>query len=385
MLDSSLFSDYYQDMGIFLYLIPIVSCFWAAFALLANKKHSHPQVYLAVCMLVIGIGMILSFWRDRYAATDHNEIIRAINPVMTMFGAISVLFYFMSLLKPQRLTKRYIFFHILFAIVFAGVFFLLEKRYGTTLNWDIILSTPSETAVIIRLSALACLIGFEIYVGIVCLYEYFRYQKFIKETFSYEEDINLNWIGYCIILFAIYAASDLLWMINASVFVKGLFGISAFVATVCLFWLGFRQGEVPIEEENETDLSPAEEHGETTPSNYLMIKQEWLKQSLLDYFLGEKPYLNPDLNLDDVSKALGTNKTYLSQLINREFEMNFYTFVNQYRIDYAIQLIENYDKRTLMTTQLFSDSGFKSRSVFYKLFKETTGYSPTDYISKLEK
>lgn len=385
VVNTSFFSNYYQDIGIFLYLIPIVSCFWAAFALLANKKRFRPQVYLAVCMLVIGTGMIFSFWRDRYAATDQDEIIRAINPAVSMFGTISVLFYFMSLLKPQRLTKRYISIHVLLAILFAGASLLLERQYGDALNWEVVLSNPFEAAVIIRLIAFTCLIVFELYVASICLYEYFRYQKFIKETFSYKEDIDLNWIGYCILLFAVFALSDLLWMINASLFIKGIFGISAFISTACLFWLGFRQGEVPIEEEGETVLSPVEKPEEVAHPNYLMIKQEMLKQSLFDHFQQEKPYLNPDLNLGDVAKALGTNKTYLSKLINREFGMNFYTFVNQHRIDYVIRLIEDNDKRILMTTQLFSESGFKSRSVFCKQFKDTTGYSPADYICMLEK
>jgi YesN/AraC family two-component response regulator len=134
------------------------------------------------------------------------------------------------------------------------------------------------------------------------------------------------------------------------------------VATVCLFWLGFRQGEVPVEEESETDLPTVEEQGETVIPNYLMIKQEWLKQSLLDYFLQEKPYLNPDLNLGDVSKALGTNKTYLSQLINREFEMNFYTFVNQYRIDYVFPFIKNNEKLTFIITHQYREAGYTARS-----------------------
>ncbi|MDL2282040.1 helix-turn-helix domain-containing protein [Parabacteroides sp. OttesenSCG-928-G06] len=393
MYTSTLFDDYYHDLGVFLYLIPIISAFWAAFALLAYKKHSRSQAFLAACFIVLGLGMTFSFWFDRYTATDKTEILRSINPLGSIFCSLFVLFYFISLIQPKTLTRRFITNHLAVAFLFSGLFIFLESVVGNveyTLNWEIIREQLTRPAVIVRLLALAGLLVFEMYVAIRMLKMYFDHKRFIREAYSYEENINLNWIGWCIALFAVFAVADLLWMTNSSVVFKILFGITSCISIISLFWMGFRQEDVPtedhipqVEEAAAEKIECAEQedvNDELSKEPLYRYPMERMKTRLTDYFEKEKPYLNPELNLGDVAQALHTNKTYLSQLINGEFQMNFYTFVNQYRIRYAIALIEKQNGQKLETAQLITESGFKSRSVFYKQFRDTTGYSPFDYI-----
>jgi len=389
----TLFDDYYHDLGIFLYLSPIISAFWAAFALLAYKHHSRSQKYLAICLIALGIGMAFSFWYDRYTATDRTEILRAINPLCSIFCAITTLFYFTSLVNPGKLTRRYRIGHIAAAVLFSAFILFLEVYLGNiryTLNWEVIRANPTHPAVVIRLIALFGLLVFEGYTTIVCLRMYFRHRQFIREVYSYEENINLNWIGSFIIFFAAFAIADLLWMTNSAIFFKILFGVLSCTVIILLFWFGFRQEEVPTEEvyirEEEAVTASSPDQSEANiiehPGNHNgSHKQEKIKEELLVYFNNEKPFLNPELNLEDVARALRTNRTYLSQLINREFGINFYTFVSQYRIRYVVELIQEDHGKELTPALVFDKSGFKSRSVFYKQFREITGYSPSDYIN----
>jgi len=50
------------------------------------------------------------------------------------------------------------------------------------------------------------------------------------------------------------------------------------------------------------------------------------------YMDNEKPFLNPKFRITDMSKDLFTNRTYLSAFINREYGMNFNSFINSYRL-----------------------------------------------------
>lgn len=392
MIYSSLFDGYYHDLGIFLYLTPIISACWAGFALLANRNCSRSQVYLAVVFFMLAIAMTFSFWYDRYNTSDRTEILRAVNPIMSMFCSLSVLFYITSLIRPEKLTFRYLLTYIIPAVVGTLIIVGLEYKYGVvqyTLKWEEIRTRTQQPVVFIRLGALALLLFFEMLIGFKCIRMYFRHKKFIRESYSYEEGIGLNWIGMCIFLFGVFAVVDLFWMIYSDILYKVLFGIMAFTIIVFLFWLGFRQKEVPTEAETSTGKPPSVNPAETLKVETVMDvhvtahrTQEKIKQALLDYFREEHPYLNPDLNLGDIATALHTNKTYLSKMINGEFGINFYTFVNQYRIHHVISLIEHHSEGEPIANHLFMESGFKSRSVFYKTFKEITGLSPADYITR---
>ena len=59
-------TNYYGDLGIFLYYTPIVSAFMAAFALLANRRRTPSQTWLALVLVTFGTGMAASFLFDRY-------------------------------------------------------------------------------------------------------------------------------------------------------------------------------------------------------------------------------------------------------------------------------------------------------------------------------
>ena len=50
-------TNYYGDLGIFLYYTPIVSAFMAAFALLANRRRTPSQTWLALVLVTLGTGM----------------------------------------------------------------------------------------------------------------------------------------------------------------------------------------------------------------------------------------------------------------------------------------------------------------------------------------
>jgi len=106
-----------------------------------------------------------------------------------------------------------------------------------------------------------------------------------------------------------------------------LFIISAFVWIIGIW--SFKQ-EKPKKTIGLTDLVYSKKHGENK-------NEQTMLAVLLQYFEKEKPYLNPELCLTDVCKKIGTNRTYLSNLINNQFEMNFNAFVNQYRIKEVIE------------------------------------------------
>ncbi len=108
-----------------------------------------------------------------------------------------------------------------------------------------------------------------------------------------------------------------------------------------------------------------------------------LQQALLRYMEEERPYLNPDLQMADLAKALGCSTHTLSQLFSLQLHRNYYDFIAEYRIKAFQRMAQQPASRNLTITALAEQCGFKSRNPFLVAFKKATGMTPKDYMKRL--
>lgn len=94
----------------------------------------------------------------------------------------------------------------------------------------------------------------------------------------------------------------------------------------------------------------------------------------------DRLFLNPKLTIMDVAKHIEVNKTYISYYLNRCEGINFYDYVNRFRIEEACVLM---GEMTVKNRKLLVDvaelSGFKSFSTFYRSFAKFKGVTPGEY------
>ena len=95
----------------------------------------------------------------------------------------------------------------------------------------------------------------------------------------------------------------------------------------------------------------------------------------------KKPYLDQEYSLDQLAQDTGLPKLKITQALNIHQGQNFYQFINSARIEESKLLLNNNTVDNL--TVVGYESGFKSKSTFYKYFKEATGASPSDYKKSL--
>jgi AraC-like DNA-binding protein len=118
-----------------------------------------------------------------------------------------------------------------------------------------------------------------------------------------------------------------------------------------------------------------------TPETYEEINKE-TKQQLQKterFMEEEKPYLNPDLNLQSLSDSLDISRHKLSAIFNQQFHMNFYEFVNLYRVNEVKALMQKAENKNLKLMSLAYDAGFNSKSSFNRAFKLHVGVTPSEY------
>lgn len=266
-----------------------------------------------------------------------------------------------------------------------------------------------------------------VFIAMWALRELPRFERALKEEYSYAEYINLHWLRGVILLFFCLL---MLWVYDSmasGVRYDNIFLFNSLVMWIAACFCFYRQSVVinavksyfvePSEDNAETNLDAAENdldkamahleaaeadlnapHAHTQPENVaetvaepqpvaeqpvepepeeLKLQQEAAFAERM-YLLFEKEhvYLNPRLRLSELAMVLGTNRTYLSQYFNQNCESTFYDFVNDYRIHHAKLLLHSTDD-TLETIAM--NSGFNSLSTFRRAFVQREGMSPIEF------
>ncbi len=114
------------------------------------------------------------------------------------------------------------------------------------------------------------------------------------------------------------------------------------------------------------------------------ISELRLYERIREVMVTEKLYLDPNLTLRKLSIRMDTNTKYLSQVINRHGEENFLSFINHYRIDEVKSRITNGDFYQHTFYGIAQRCGFKNKSTFYKVFRDTVGVTPKLFAEQLK-
>lgn len=95
-------------------------------------------------------------------------------------------------------------------------------------------------------------------------------------------------------------------------------------------------------------------------------------------------YTDSTLNREKVAEKLGISAGYVSQIVNIITGDNFANYINNYRVEAVKEMISDpeYENYTLLTMGL--ESGFTSKTTFYKAFKKVTDQTPNEYKNTIK-
>lgn len=92
-----------------------------------------------------------------------------------------------------------------------------------------------------------------------------------------------------------------------------------------------------------------------------------------------KAFLNPDLTLSSLARKLTVPPRQISVAVNRGRGQAFSDYVNEFRIEHAKSLLLSAPQSSMTVIDVMLDSGFNSKSNFYRAFKALTGMTPVEY------
>ncbi|TGK17702.1 helix-turn-helix domain-containing protein [Leptospira kmetyi] len=108
--------------------------------------------------------------------------------------------------------------------------------------------------------------------------------------------------------------------------------------------------------------------------NYVQIVQEHMKT--------DKPYLDSEFSLDHLADRLNFPRAHITQALSEILETNFYNFVNEYRVNEFIRLVDSSPEEKIAVLSLAFDAGFNSKSTFNQSFKRIMGTTPSLYLAE---
>jgi len=208
----------------------------------------------------------------------------------------------------------------------------------------------------------------------------------IFNNFSNSADIDLDWLRKLVLLFGVIWTALISITVIHHVFhmfsmvfcTDGLF-LSLSVFVILIGYFGLKQNvifnnENVIVTDNLSRIQPKYSGSRLNES-----EEKQYAEKLISYMELLKPYLNTDLTLPQLAVELGISSHLLSQVINEHFKLNFFDFVNQYRVEAFKERIVNPKYENFSLLGIAFECGFNSKSAFNRIFKKSTGLTPSQF------
>lgn len=98
----------------------------------------------------------------------------------------------------------------------------------------------------------------------------------------------------------------------------------------------------------------------------------------------DRVYRSNEVSLDKLASMLGTNRTYISRVINRYADKSFWGYINMYRIADATSMLSDPDN-DIPIKNIYEILGYNSPASFFRVFKDEVGCSPSTYREQVRR
>jgi AraC-like DNA-binding protein len=377
------------DMLNFLFSIGIFECLFLATLLIFKKNRILADYILATALLLIGINIFFSYLESFNHDHDfaYSWMINISSPLVMLHGPL-LFFYCLSLTKPQFHFKPLHVLHLLPYVILITYHYLAFYRHDAAYKVELARSESFASTFIYNFLLVFMIIVIFSYM-ISCITLIRRHEKRIMNIFSTIDNVDLTWLKM------VFFGAILTYMITYTVIISNEFyhfttfktseAIGYCLATILILILGFygiRQTQI-FTSYNYTNSDGVEDVEISSPVN-AQTENENVSR-IRNVMMDNKPYLDADLTLKKLAELARMPETELSYLLNKEFNKNFFDFVNTYRIEEFKSELPKPENRNLTMLGIAMSCGFNSKATFNRVFKKYTQLTPKAYKEKTVK
>ncbi|MCP3928561.1 MAG: AraC family transcriptional regulator [Bacteroidetes bacterium] len=223
---------------------------------------------------------------------------------------------------------------------------------------------------------------------IISIKELKRYKNVVLKEYSDYDMLNINWLWQFILIMIPMVAlwgAEMIWIFlgggGNSPITSALWG----VVIIFIYFVSYQAFKHKNLFDGISDTSEAIDDSikqETIQefSDPIIGKEDKTKiQKIQQHMETHEPYLDPSLSVHQLAKQLNMSVRELSILFNHKLDRHFFDFVNEYRINKAMEILRDPKKKDMTILEILYQVGFNSKSSFNTIFKKRTGETPTEF------
>lgn len=340
------------------------------------KQLSNKLLALLIAILVCHLSLIAIDIKNLFIYFPHLSRLSWVIPLL--YGPL-ILLLTQSIVKINfTLQKKHL------------IYFLPFVIYGIALAPYFLLTTPEkieflkDAAQVIKadFGVYNSLTGF-IHIGFVSfsLWIFYTYKKKLPTYFSNPGRVYIKWLEqflWAILIIMVISVMAFFAKKHNTSFLSIIYPYNFLLVVFLIYWVAYKLLLSP-----STTNSPSQDISQKYSKTALSAKKvESIKLQLQEYMAKERPYLDPDLSIDDLSTQLIIKRHHLSQVINLSFNKNFFEFINSYRIEEFKKQAKDFNNDHLSILGIALNCGFNSKATFNSVFKKQEGVTPSAYIKE---
>ncbi len=360
--------------------IGISQAFFAGLLIATKQPRTKANKVLAAWFFLICIEMIIVLINSNLVE------LYSIKVLPFTYGPLMLLYARMMTREDAEFSIKYLWHFLPFLIFFVVSMVFLDKPVMEGTKGFLITDRFISLRLIYGLSFFISITAYSIATFVVI----FKHQKNLKSILSFSSaKVTLRWliglsvtfyVGY-VLMFIVGLIDILLNFMPFDPYELSFLGLTIFAFLFGYF--GIRQPGIFEEilghkQIPDTTLEPL--NRKYSRSGLKAKDIEKIKKMILDYMEGARPYLNRELSINNLSDNLDISRHFITEVINNHMGKNFYTLINEYRIEEVKRRLKDPRYRKLTILAIAYDSGFNSKSSFNGIFKEMTGKTPSQYL-----
>jgi putative ABC transport system permease protein len=364
-------------------LIGAVQGFWLAALFFTSKKlNRKSNFFLATLLLSISINNLANILFDT-GATKLYPIIEFLPLNWTLLIPFSFYYFIQFLSNPNYQLRRSEYLQLIpFALLVIFKCIMLSA-YRLSPEW-LQIHYDAYRSFIRAMEGVGVI--YLIWVLVMAYRKLTIYQASLQNEFADIERKSLAWLQNII---RSISALWVLWMVPyVYASIQGV-SIHSYLyplwvgMTVIVYWLAYSMhSRRDLFEFTPAPVVASENLSEPT-SKELPEKAEHHYQNLKRIMEEEKLFLDADINMTVLAEKMQLSNGYLSQIINQREGLNFYDYINRYRVEEVKKYLTDPKYSHLSLLGIAMEAGFKSKSTFNLVFKKLTGKTPSEFKNQL--
>jgi len=364
-----------------------------------RKKRRMADLWLGLLLVVQGFNStsyIIGFmgWYDTFTNTKVNYVLISLYLVL---GPL-IFLYVRSLTQPSRRFRKRDWWHLAPILIYITYrFFVWLYDTNKPGYWD------QQNGVFERTIDMVYIDPFVGAVEVVSIAAYLmatgvlfvRYRQRINAYFSNTYRVELRWIRNFLVAYALlFVVQYVLMIINTQIvalhWTQQWWG--HILSAVVILYVGF-QGYYTNLEALYLRTLKLDGHLPTPPAPITSVYDQDPKEAgippeqiaqLQEYMQQERPWLNPELTLNDLATELNLSPGTLSHIINKGLHRRFNEYINDFRLRAVRNSLREGTHKQMSLLGIALDCGFNSKATFNRAFRKQFGQTPSEYLRELD-